>query len=346
MGKKITIQHIADYLGVSKYVVSRALAGKSGVKEETRIKVLETAKQLGYNNNGQLFSSNQTITEHQLKISQQNVLVVLPKSQYQNSMYWGKIIDGISSELSEFSLGMVIVTESDRFSTVFNSEVFLGIICVGKLSTSVLLEFKTWKVPVVLIDYEEPLFNADTIFANNYDSSYKLTSYLIGLGHRHIKFVGNSYFSRSFYDRWLGYRSALEYHGLSINQNSKLLNEGEDLTAMCENIKDWLISEVQTIEKSPTALVCANDTIALFVLDILKELEVKIPEQISVTGYDNIDNSYLQSPTLTTIHVPKEQMGKRSVRSLIDQMSREKENAEKILLSCELILRESTGRAR
>lgn len=344
MGKKITLQHIADYLGVSKYVVSRALAGKSGVKEETRKKVLETAKQLGYNNNGLLFSSNQT--EHQVKGSQQNVLVVLPKSQYQDSMYWGKIIDGISSELSEFNLGMVIISESDRFSSLFNSEVFIGIICVGKLSTSVLLEFKTWKVPVVLIDYEDPLFNANTIFANNYDSSYKLTSYLIGLGHHHIKFVGNIYFSRSFYDRWLGYRSAMEYHGQSVNQDSTLLNKGEDLNAMYENIKKWFETEGSEINQLPTALVCANDSIALFVLDVLKELEVKIPEHISVTGFDNIENSYLHSPTLTTIHVPKEQIGKRSVRSLFDQKEREKDNVEKILLSCELILRESTGRAR
>ncbi|WP_226666558.1 LacI family DNA-binding transcriptional regulator [Metabacillus litoralis] len=348
MGKKITIQHIADYLGVSKYVVSRALAGKSGVKEETRIKVLDTAKKLGYNTNGQFFNSpNQMQNESHLKTGQQNVLVVLPKSQYQDSMYWGRIIDGVSSELSELNLGMVIITETDQFTSIINPEGFLGIICVGKLSTAVLLEFKKWGIPVVLIDYEEPLFNTDTIFANNYDSSFKLTNYLIGLGHQNLKFVGNINFSRSFYDRWLGFRSAIEYHGLPINHQVNLLNTGEDFKTLFTNIKKWLEQVVQLgSHELPTTFVCANDSIAIYVIEILKELEVKIPEEISVTGFDNIDNSYLQSPTLTTIHVPKEQMGKRAVRSIVDQKSRKKENFEKILLTCELIVRESSSRAK
>ncbi|OAS88556.1 MULTISPECIES: LacI family DNA-binding transcriptional regulator [Metabacillus] len=349
MGKKVTIQQIADYLGVSKYVVSRALAGKSGVKEETREKVLNTAKQLGYKTEDIIFpTETNTVNNIQHdRSAQKNVLVVLPRSYYQDSVYWGKIIDGISLELNDLSRGMVIMTETDNFTTVINPQGFIGIICVGKLSTTILLEFKKWKIPVVLIDSEEPLFTTDTIFANNYDSSYLLTNYLIGLGHKKMQFIGNYHFSRSFYDRWLGFRSALELHNITEQSNEQVtLHNGLEFEDMYANIKAWIEKEVEDGNELPTAFVCANDLIALYVIDLLKALSFNIPEDISVTGFDNLENSYLRSPTLTTIHVPKEQLGRRAVKSLSNKIKNGKDQHEKVLLTCEMIVRESTAKPK
>ncbi|MFS0879653.1 hypothetical protein CHH83_09800 [Bacillus sp. 7586-K] len=343
MGKKVTIQQIADYLGVSKYVVSRALSGKSGVKDATRDKVLEAAKQLGYQPQ---VLANAKDSLHSTKAGQNNVLVVLPKSQYQDSIYWGRIIDGISNELEGHSLGIVMMTESDSFSTVINPKGFIGIICVGHISTNILLEFKKWEIPVVLIDDEEPLFSTDTIFANNFDSSFQLTNYLIGLGHRDMIFIGDIYFSRSFYDRWLGFRSALESHQLVPKTNEVYLEKREkDYEEMIISAKKWLEIAFARNEM-PTAIVCANDSIALYMIDLLKAKKLNIPEDISITGFDNIESSYLNSPTLTTIHVPKEQLGKKAVTVLIDQIHSRKEQFEKILLTCELIIRESTAKLK
>ncbi|APH04794.1 LacI family DNA-binding transcriptional regulator [Bacillus weihaiensis] len=339
MGKRVTIQHIADYLGVSKYVVSRALAGKSGVKDETRDRVIEAAKKLGYNSSDQhttffSFSQQDAVTKNEKR----NVLVVLPRSHYQESIYWGKIIDGISSGISYYTLGMVIMTETDQFANVINVDGFVGIISVGKIASPVLMELKKWKVPIVLIDFEDPLLTTDTIFANNYDSSFQLTNYLIGLGHKQIKFIGNIHYSRSFHDRWLGYRSAMECHQL-LDHSSELPIQGDTIEAMYETINIWL----QTMPPV-TALVCANDSLALFVISKLKERNVKVPEEISVTGFDNIENSYLSNPTLTTIHVPKEQIGKHAVKLLVDQVNGNKDYFEKVLLTCELIIRNSTAK--
>ena len=348
MGKKVTIQQIADYLGVSKFVVSRALSGKSGVKEETKMKVLEAAKLLGYTFQGESILMNEFKDDSyiQNKSGQQNVLVVLPRTQFQDSIYWGKIIDGISTKLTELSLSMVIITETDSFTSVINRQGLLGVICVGNISTIMLLEFKEWVIPVILIDAEEPLFTTNTIFANNYDSSYLLTNYLIGLGHKNVTFLGSIRYSRSFYDRWLGYRSALELK--NINEHSIVpVNQTEmEYEDMLFHIKTWIEKEIKEGNELPTAFVCANDSIALYVINQLKDHGMNVPDDISVTGFDNIENSYLTSPTLTTVHVPKEQMGKRAIKSLLNQMNSEKENPEKVQLTCETMIRESTAKPR
>lgn len=347
MGKKVTIQQIADYLGVSKFVVSRALSGKSGVKEETKMKVLEAAKLLGYSFQGTSILINEYKDDPyiQNKSGQQYVLVVLPRTQFQDSIYWGKIIDGISTKLTEMSLSMVIITETDSFTSVINRHGLMGVICVGNISTTMLLEFKEWVIPVVLIDAEEPLFTTDTIFANNYDSSFLLTNYLIGLGHINVTFLGNILYSRSFYDRWLGYRSALELNNITKHSIVPVNQTEIEYEDMLLNIKVWIEKEFKMGNDLPTAFVCANDSIAIYVINQLKNHGINVPEDVSVTGFDNIENSYLTSPTLTTVHVPKEQMGKRAAKSILNQMNSEKFH-EKVQLTCEMIIRESTTKPR
>lgn len=99
--------------------------------------------------------------------------------------------------------------------SILNPEGILGMVGVGQIATSLLLEVHRSGLPMVLVDHEDPLIPSDTVFANNLDGMARLTNHLIGLGHRQLHFVGSSAFSRSFRDRWLGFRSALEENGLT-----------------------------------------------------------------------------------------------------------------------------------
>lgn len=362
MSKKITMQQIANYLGVSKFVVSKALSGKGGVSEQTKERVIEAAAQLGYFTQKNVYMKTARLEATPKPTTgtgaKQSVLVLMPNIRFQTkeSTYWGRILDGISQELEQRGIGMVILSEQsvEHFTQFINPSGILGIIGVGEISTTMLLEIHRLGMTMVLVDHEDYLIPADSIFVDNYEATYRLTKQLITTGHSSISFVGNIGFSRSFYDRYLGYRSAIEEHIYKLEaegetatakvykqylqQDSFLNIEGFEATQFSEQLSNW----VSRLKLLPSAIVCGNDAIAIGAVTMLKGLGVAIPEQISVTGFDNIEDSYRQSPALTTVHVPKETLGKKAVDRLLNRLATPDEPVVKILVKSELIYRETS----
>lgn len=362
MSKKVTMQQIADYLGVSKFVVSKALSGKGGVSEATMERVLQAASQLGYFSQKNAYVKTMKL-EQLPKVpaaGKQSVLVLMPNIRFQTkeSLYWGRILDGISAKLEEDGYGMVIVSEQsvDHFIHFLNPNGILGLIGVGEISTPLLLEVHRIGLPMVLVDHEDMLIPSDTVFANNYECMYRLTKYLIGNGHQQLCFIGDISYSRSFKDRFLGFRSALEEqegtgfgHGNGVGSSMKdeliLSVEGFQHEHFQEHIKQWAIKRMKA-KTLPTALLCANDEIAIGAVLALQELGVAVPEEVSVTGFDNIEDSFRTKPALTTVHVPKEMLGKKAVERLLGRIESKQEPMEKLLLAGELLYRESTAQAK
>ncbi|WP_299093906.1 LacI family DNA-binding transcriptional regulator [uncultured Metabacillus sp.] len=352
MARKVTMQQIADYLGVSKYVVSRALSGKSGVSHSTKEKVFQAASQLGYfaqKNMSVNFDHLEKETASEIEEQKETVLVLMPNIRHQTkeSSYWGRIVDGISAELERNRFGLVIITENTvkSIATMINPNGLLGVIGVGVVSTSLLLEVHQLNIPIILVDHEDPLIPTDTIFNNNFDCSAMLTNYLIGLGHENLCFVGDIDYSRSFFDRWLGFRSVLEANGIFYHHPDLLtsvkFSANEDIK---QQITEWI--QGKQVDQLPTAFVCANDSIAISIISALDELGIKVPEQISVTGFDNIKESYQTSPNLTTVNVAKEELGKRAVAMLISRQKSKDSPTEKILLSGVIMHRETCAPVR
>ncbi|WP_340007717.1 substrate-binding domain-containing protein [Paenibacillus sp. FSL K6-0276] len=271
------------------------------------------------------------------------------RSQTQDSLYWGKIVDGIAFALDDEGLGMVIVSENraDNFVNILNPSGILGLIGVGQISTSLLLEVHRIGLPMVLIDHEDPLIPSDTVFANNVDSMARLTNHLMGTGHTQIHFIGNIGFSRSFRDRWIGFRSALEESGirLPLEDDANLFLEGVEEELFQEDFINW-INKRKKAKILPTALVCANDRTALTVSDILKEEGLNIPGDISVTGFDNIEDATRGVPLLTTVHVPKEAMGRAAVEKLLSRIHHPSAPLEKILIAADIVHRDSVDGPR
>lgn len=353
MAKKVTMQQIADQLGVSKFVVSKALSGKDGVSEATRERVIQAASQLGYFTQPRGYGQNRKQQPTAPEASnRQSVLVLMPNVRFQTagSLYWGRILNGVTEALESFGLGVVIISEQrvDAVTSILNPDGFLGLIGIGQISTPLLLEVHRIGLPMVLIDHEDPLIPADTVFAGNVDASARLTSHLIGSGHRKLYFLGNSSFSRSFRDRWVGYRTAMEEHGLPVQDVTDPLNklEGIDGAAYEPELRQWLAKRKKQ-RNLPTALVCANDDVALVALRNLEALGVRVPEDVSLVGFDNIHESGGgTSPELTTVHVPKEPMGRRATLRLLERTQDSKAPLEKILIASELVMRASVAELR
>ncbi|QAY67994.1 LacI family DNA-binding transcriptional regulator [Paenibacillus protaetiae] len=352
MANKVTMQQIADQLGLSKFAVSKALSGKSGVSAETREKIVSVATQLGYFANKQIKASASKRSEEAVSgglpaSGKETVIVLVPnvRNQTRESSYWGRIIDGIAAELQEREVGMVLVTEQfrDSFSNLINPNGVKGIIGVGFVSSQLLLEIRNLGIPFILVDHEDPLIPSDTLFMNNMECVRRVTNYLIGCGHRKLQFVGNIRYARSFADRWSGFRSMLEEHGLEQEQDRSLLGlTGEGRAEMLPDELEGALGRMKEQHTLPTAMVCANDLIAMRVIGILGQLGIAVPEQCSVTGFDNIEEAAHAVPALSTVHVDKEALGRRATEMLLRRVAHISEPQEKVLLSGEFILRDST----
>ncbi|MCL6457241.1 MAG: LacI family DNA-binding transcriptional regulator [Gorillibacterium sp.] len=347
MAKKITMQQIAAHLGVSKYVVSKALSGKAGVSAVTRERVLQTAAQLGYYVSKSVNIKEDpfySIAEKKASTIKRTVVVLMPNIRFQTkkNLYWGRILEGISSEIEAKNLSMVIITErNEQVLNLFHKEELLGAIVVGKAASGPLLDIHRAEIPLVLIDHDDPLVPADSVFVNNYDCTARLTSHLIGLGHRAMRFIGPINYSRSFLERWIGFRMTLEEHRLEPVREENIPYQ-TDRAENAEAIAKWL-HEIMATDDRPTALMCANDDLALATLMALKGLGIRVPEEMTVTGFDNIEDAYHSEPGLSTINVPKEALGKRAVETLLLRLDNPNAPYGKYLMVGEMILRESVG---
>jgi LacI family transcriptional regulator len=347
--KKVTMQQIADQVGVSKFAVSQALSGKPGIGEDTRAKIIQTATALGYYSQPhttrlKLKRRMQAGSPSELAVNQEKstVIILIPNVRFQNreSSYWGRIIDGVTLALEQQGIGVMIVTEnnSDGFLRVINPNGVLGLIGIGYISNQLLLEIRNAEIPFVLIDHEDPLISCDTIFINNYECMRKLTIHAAYLGHQSMRFVGNPEYSRSFYDRMWGFRSAMEELRLQLPASD------DKLMALDDSGQEMIENEIRDLVQQkhlPTVFVCANDFFAYTVLKSLVSFGVKVPAEVSVTGFDDIEPFEKDMPPLTTVQVPNELMGKRAVDILLKRLRELELPYEKLLIHGDIIVRQS-----
>lgn len=217
------MQLIADTAGYSKYVVSKTLNGKPGVSEGTRQKILFVAKQLGYFKEKEA-GQGSSLAER-AEAPDGFILIVMPyhNPKHTESDYWSQILQGVTKYLDELGVGVIIISNQKHLSDKVTMSSLLGIITVGYVATEMLLEFNSYRVPIVMVDHEEPLIKTDTIFMDNIEGVSKITAHLIGLGHKRMRFVTDLSHSSSFYDRWIGFWSTIEKYG--IDSKKQRFNE-------------------------------------------------------------------------------------------------------------------------
>ncbi|RQW18767.1 LacI family transcriptional regulator [Bacillus sp. C1-1] len=338
--RKVTMQVIADTVGVSKYVVSKTLNNKLGVSEATRQKILFTAKQLGYSKDG---PSEGPSLPLETEIENGYILVVLPNYEYQSISYtyWGAVFQGISLHIQSKKAGMIVITSEMDLSKKVDVPNLIGIITVGTVDEQTLLALSTYNLPIVTLDHEARIIRADSIFMDNLGGIERMTDHLIGLGHKQLLFVGNIHYSQSFYERWIGFRNSLEKADIPLTQgNQKILTIPYD-----DNMEANLQQHFEKLRihstDFPTAFVCANDHIARRMIVLLEQNGLACPTDISVTGFDSLEEDKHLSPALTTVQVLKQVMGRRAVDRLVWRAKNRDYPSEKILIVGDITFNES-----
>ena len=339
MAKSVSMQNIADRLGVSKYTVSQALSGKPGVGETTRSEVLAMARALGYrvrSANGRVGGDLATTAPTGEAVAPGAcVHVAATEIHLQDRSYWLPVMAGIQSGCEERSWICRIATgplphDADRA---------IGYLVLGNRPSEQLAALSNRGKPLVLIDHEDPLIEADCVMNDN-DAAAKLACrHLLGLGCQSIAFVGRDSFSVSFRERWWGVRAAVEEWGGKPTSGRRLYKWTVPYGGfgVPERMRQKI--GIAKADKLPDGFVCANDEIALMLIEALAAEELRTAFAGRIVGIDNIPRSAASTPPLTTVEMSKEWLGYRAVEMLARRMRQPGLPGEKVILPARLIVR-------
>ena len=322
---------ISQITGYSQSTISNVLNNKKGTNRKTAEEILKVAKEIGYLNTPKIENIKLVFFKKSGKVLTETPLI-------------NELIDGIVSEARDNGLDTILfnIQENDddykeKFDSLFTDRNSGIILLATELSENDLLPFQKICCPLVVLDAWFDRFLFDTVLMNNYDSFITSTRFLIENGHTKIGFLGSQIQIKNFYYREQGFRDALEKYECSIDEDLFIYLD-PTLNGSYESMKNYLESSPL---KMATAYCAVNDIVALGSLKAFQEYGYKIPDDISIIGFDNMPFGEISSPSLTTMNVPKRALGELAVKRLIEQSNKGNYTPCKTELLTSLIIRQS-----
>lgn len=337
---KATMRDIAEKLGISINAVSLALNNKSGVSDEMRMKILRTADAMGYLRKKEKYAHT---------FSSSNLCVMMQRIYSTDMNFYGKVLCALTEEAQKNSFDTLMSFFDDKTFAVpgaVEEHRVSGVIIIGKISDQNIERLREYNLPLVLVDHASLINQVDSILTDNKLGGFVATNYLAERGFSKIGYFGDLDYSLSIKERFFGFQEAIKRSGLA---NDAGLWEYVGRYSITRDIESWIlkndnsgiISHIQAAEQLPEAFVCSNDKAAIALLMSLQSLGYRVPEDISIIGFDNIDICRKVNPKITTIKVDKEAMGRRAVERLRYRLSHRDAPPENTVLSVELIERQS-----
>ena len=326
----ITIFDVAREANVSYSTVSRVINNK-GVSADKRERVLRAMAELGYVANVQARS---------LAGGKSNIIGLLVHSL--TVEYFGEIARGVDEALASVQYDLMLYTTHRRkgresaYVTKLTRNLVDGLLLVLPRNAEAYLEtLRQRRFPYVLVDHQGIGSDVPSVGATNWQGGYDGTRYLIALGHRRIGFVTGDMTLGCARDRLAGYRQALHDAGLAIDPT--LIREGDFLQPRgftCGN-------ELLDLAHPPTAIFTSNDVSAFGVMEAVRNRGLRIPDDVSILGFDDIPQAAQVHPSLTTVRQPLAEMGRIAVELLFTYMNEPDAAVKRIELPTELVVRQS-----
>lgn len=309
MAKDVTLADIAARIGVSNVAVSKALSGKPGVSDELRSRIKKVADELGYVSN----------SAGKVTMDTGNIGVVVPENYYGFfASFYGKLYERVVKVLYDHQYyGILeILTEEDekkgKIPRLLLDEKVDGLIFLGPASGAyVRMIADKSRIPVFFLDTYVSSMTYDTVISDGYYGMYLMTDYLIQQGFQQIGFVGSVDATSSIADRFWGYRRALRENGIEFQQKWEIPDRDEE---------GRTFETILTTDKVLEAYVCNCDFTAQRFIRNLENVGYQVPEDVSVTGFDNFLPTGMESDQITTYEVDMERMAQTCVDSLIKKM--------------------------
>lgn len=322
--RKTNISDIAAALDISTMSVSRALSGNTGISEELRTKIIEKAKEMGY-------------SRHKTN-SATNILVLHQKPFIHDNTNFSSMVQGIEKSIQEtgveYSIEFVDKDSQDnKYLPIKLSKgnCFDGVLFIGSFNDEY-AKFLKQRIPnqVFYAGYS-PSYDYDCVWFNFNNGGYKQCEYLIKNGHKVIGFIGNNDVFKNK-ERLLGITSALEDYKLPIHEEL-FINSEPDFE---ESVNTLIHSSVR-----PTAIICLLDSIAIRLMNLLREKGLSVPQDFSVIASGNTEMSTLTMPPLTTMALNIEYSCEAAVALLLKRIANPDKPNENITINSTLVERAS-----
>lgn len=335
--KKVNINDVAKLAEVSKSTVSKVFSNDERISQTTKDKVLEVARRLDY---------RPSLVPGALKTGKTKAVgLILPNVM--NPFFPG-IIKGVEDVAVENGYMVVFCNSDERiekealYFQMFEDRWVDGIIISGVTGKSreekeYIRNLHKKGIPAVLIDREIENYFTNIVMIDNEGAALKATKYCLDLGHKRIGFISAPLDIKIFTDRFKGYRKALKENEIEFDRN--LVIESDQTTQGGREATKQLLS----LNDPPTAIFAVNDLMAIGALREIRERDLKVPEDISVVGFDNIPLASLVNPALTTIAQPIYEIGREAMSLLIKNIEKKDLTKSKIILDTRLVVRESTA---
>ena len=342
--KKANINDVAALAGVSIKTVSRVVNKEPNVRKDTEQKVLDAIAQLNYRPN----------TSARNLASKRSYLIALlyddpglyenPSSNYVLNLQQGalRICKSETYDLLIHPCNYRDKGLNQEVLTLINNSRVDGFLLSPPLSDQKSLIDTILKTgtPLALISPGDKTAAPLSVYTNDREICAQMTEYLASLGHERIAFIAGHSEHKALYERQLGYEDGLKQSGLKVYNS--LIKEGDNSFRCGE----YWTHKLMKSKNPPTAIFCCNDDMATGVLRAAHKLNIKVPEQLSVAGFDDIPLAAQIYPALTTIHQPVRSMADRALKILMDKIRNRKSDLhESNVLESSLIVRESTGKA-
>ncbi len=326
MAKKVKLEDIAKALGISIVSVSKTLAGKGGVSEETKKKILATAKEMGY------------VKETKEKAGMgKRVSVVISSRFFSDSSFYSNLYSALLTHLNEEGYTTVLEmvsqnSEREDYLPPSFGEESSGIIFIGEIYRPLVDKAKESGKPFLFLDFYDPSYSeVVSVLSDSLLASYLLTKHLIETGAKNIVYVGSVKATSSIMDRYLGYSKAMIKAGLE-RYIAHMDDRDEDGDFLDFSLPSFL----------PDAYFCNCDEVAFRLIQKLRDAGHKVPEEVQVCGFDDSLISKLSSIQISTAHVDMESMASMAT-AIINKLINGKNVAkQRSLVPCSIIYRGST----
>lgn len=333
---KPNIRMVAKRVNLSPATVSLALRDSASIAPETRARVQAAARELNYVPATRSPRAQRTVERELLFLTKD-----FGDRPVNANPFYGEILHGAEKEAAchEARLKFTLLTDVEEKAQAELSAIVAdyqphGVLLAGAYSAEIVRQVEAaLRVPLVLVDNNVPGGIFDSIMGDDFGGGWQVTQYLIDLGHRQIGVIAGDLRTPSFAERRRGYRAACIQAGIQPATPAEAVWERSALHAAVE--------AVLAAEPRPTAIFCMTDAFAVFAMEILRDLGLRVPDDISVVGFDNLPIAHMGHPPLTTVHNHPENMGRLAIQRLVARLEGDQNPPLGVTVGTQLVVRAS-----
>ena len=355
MGTRVTIQDIADELGISRNTVSKAINNTGILADATRDKVLKKAMEMGYKQFSYVTTARSVSSVLSVPVPKEKTEIAVFLTNFVGGNHFATVmLDKFQKELAGLGYSLTmhrILTEeleNMKLPASFFHERTAGIICIEMFDYKYDQMLCGLGLPILFVDapvtcLKKPL-EADLLCMDNQSGIYQFVKEMADRGKTKIGFIGEHMHCQSFFERYTAYRDAM--HILSLpcpDEYSITGNKKGALYPKKDDYLEFLSERLTALTHLPEVFICANDFVALDALQVFRKLGYSVPDDIYLCGFDDSPESRIVTPPLTTIHIHSQIMGFSAVNLLMSRINEPSLNYRTMHTETDLIYRESTG---